>query len=335
MSANPAPPRAGSITVKLVVVLLAVALLPMLLTAYYNVRGGIEGMTRTEQDNLRLLATSLAQRLDQMIMDTRRVVDVLAGEQEVQAFLGTTGEAREAHRASVELTMANVARVVPEFASVYVMDRDGVFAASTNPQVVGRNYAFREYFQHAFAGERYASDLLFGSTSGEPGVYFSAPVRQAGAIVGVVVIKLRGEVLGAILDSLHTEETATPFLVDSEGVLIHHPDPRLRFTSLTALNAAQANEVLKVKRYPVKEVRSLGLADIARRMAAGAPGYARFTSPLDGTLQVMGFAPLGQQHWMVAVSEPEARFAAPLNALFHNALLSLAALAAAVFLLAL
>jgi len=76
----------------------------------------------------------------------------------------------------------------------YLMDRNGVTVASSNhaapDSFVGKNFAFRPYFQSAIKGLP-ASYLALGTTSGKRGIYCSYPV-SAGSDpqpLGVVVIK--------------------------------------------------------------------------------------------------------------------------------------------------
>ena len=76
----------------------------------------------------------------------------------------------------------------------YLMDLNGITVASSNRRApdsfVGKNFAFRPYFQEAVKGNP-ASYLALGSTSGRRGVYCSYPVlaKNDGRILGVAVIK--------------------------------------------------------------------------------------------------------------------------------------------------
>ena len=103
-------PSAWPIAAKLSLVLVVVSRVPMGVTAGLDVwqaRGAAEA---TEHDNLRMLATSSAGRIDQLLADTQRVAAQVAGDAEVVEYLaGTMGE-RAAVERSASQTLANVTR---------------------------------------------------------------------------------------------------------------------------------------------------------------------------------------------------------------------------------
>ncbi len=77
--------------------------------------------------------------------------------------------------------------------ALYVMDRDGLTVAASNWRerlsFVGHNYAFRPYFRDAMAG-REGGFFAIGVTTGKPGYFISRPIREAGEIIGVAVVKI-------------------------------------------------------------------------------------------------------------------------------------------------
>lgn len=319
------PPFAHwSITVKLVLVLLAVSLPPMVGTAYYNLRGSLETVANQEQDNLQLLAISLANRLDQLLSDTVREVRILAADQEVIGYLSHAGEDRERFHSSVDSNLTNILGAAKEFAHTYLMDQQGVFVATTNPLVLAKNYSHREYFRRAIRGELFTSELIFGTTSGEPGVYFSAPViKDTAEILGVAVVKLQAEAITDILDGLSAHRQGVPVLLDRDGILIHHPDPAVRFHSLTEIPPEHAKAILATSGYPVDQIEGLGAEDLARLLKQQpAAGHSRFESRLGPGPHVIGYGAMTQVPWTVGVIKPEAQFAEPLNTLFHQAMFS-------------
>lgn len=87
-----------------------------------------------------------------------------------------------------------------QVADLYLMDPDGRVLAASNDQsaqsYVGRDFAFRPYFQQARAG---AAGFYYalGHTSGMRGVYYSAPVYQQQQLLGVLAVKVDVESLEA------------------------------------------------------------------------------------------------------------------------------------------
>ncbi len=318
--ANSPQKNTRSLTRKLSLVLLAAALLPMLGTAYYTLTAGVDRVAYQEQQNLRLLAATTADRLDQLFGNIRKVVHMLAADQEVVAFLASE-QNHERYGDTTQRSLATITEVVPMFENVYLMDRSGVFVATTSEKARGMQFDFRPYFRHAIRGELYVSDLLFGSTTGRAGLYFSGPVRDPeGAIVGVAVVKMGAGAVTEILDGIGAEQVATPMLVDSRGVILHHPEPRLRYSSLGPLSAEAERAVIKEKGLPVERIASLGMDPLWQALLAAKSGGVRFQMPHGGGPQVAGFAHLQTLPWAVVLGEAESRFAEPLNELFRNAL---------------
>ncbi|MDD5225886.1 MAG: PAS domain S-box protein [Candidatus Omnitrophica bacterium] len=80
-----------------------------------------------------------------------------------------------------------------DFSVCYLLDPRGKAIASSNRNApdsfVGKNYAFRSYFQEALRGES-SFFMAAGATSHERGFYAAHPVKDGqGKIVGVVAIK--------------------------------------------------------------------------------------------------------------------------------------------------
>lgn len=101
---------------------------------------------------------------------------------------------------------------------LYVIDASGLTLAASNwdskMSFVGQSYRQRPYFEDAVQGRR---GLFYGVglTTGVPGLFIAEPVRSAGGIVGVVVVKLGLEWLAQTWSS-----SADPVVLqDSRGIV--------------------------------------------------------------------------------------------------------------------
>lgn len=101
----------------------------------------------------------------------------------------------------------------------YILDRDGTVVSASNrnqpTSFVGKNYGFRPYFQNAITGEN-GQYFAVGVTTGEPGFYASAPIRNAKQeIVGVAVLKhtLDAETLGLTAFN-------NAYMIDPNGIVL-------------------------------------------------------------------------------------------------------------------
>lgn len=301
---------AWSIKTKLSVALLSVALIPMGLTAYYNLQDSLDKATADEYRKLELSATSKAGQLDQLILGHQRVVVQVGTEKDVIGFLAASKpEQQKALRPDLQRTLDNVFRSNPNYDAVYLMDREGRSLAGTDPALTGQNYASQDYFQQAIQGRPYVSSLQIDPTSQRSGIYFSNPVRSdSGRILGVVVMKIKGEEVQAIVNAPQKDSQIYAFLVDQHGVIISHPEESFLHHSLVPLPPGTPQHQL----YGSSPIESLNIPPLAKGMVnAQEPGHTRYDSPLDQTRQIVGFAPLDTEPWVLGVNKSD--FAAPLN----------------------
>lgn len=309
---------AWPIAAKLSAALLSVALIPMGFTAYYNLHQSLDSAEVNEYRKLELLAASNASRLDQLIADIQRVVVQVSTEQHVVSFLTSSESAKQGVlRHSVQQTLDNVFHSNPDFDAVYIIDRKGRCLASTDPTFVGQDYAFREYFRSSIRGQPHVSSILVGKTTARPGLYFSSPVRSTGGeILGVAVLKIKGEEIWTEVNQLQVDSQGYAFLIDQQGVIISAPNKSLLYHSLIPLPPKMQQQVVTDRRYGLNQIQSLNLPKLAEAMVgAKEPGYTNYYAPLEQTREMVGFAPLDVQPWVLGVNKPQAQFAAPLERL--------------------
>ena len=107
---------------------------------------------------------------------------------------------------------------------IWLMTPDGEAVAASNAgrtdSFVGTSYADREYFRTAMLGGS-GSQFAVGRRTKVPGMFFAAPVRHRGRIVGVFAAKID-------LPSIsHWVTQADGFIQDNHGVVILAQDPAL------------------------------------------------------------------------------------------------------------
>ena len=102
--------------------------------------------------------------------------------------------------------------------ALYVIDTQGVTLASSNwdttTSFVDQNYGNRPYFRDALQGQT-GRFYGVGKTTGEPGLFVSAPVYDGGKIVGVVAVKVR---MQPIVDTW-AQLRDPVFLTDARGII--------------------------------------------------------------------------------------------------------------------
>ena len=168
---------------------------------------------------------------------------------------------------------------------IYFMDPDGLTRAASNhatdTSFVGGNFAFRPYFIDAIGGGE-GRFFALGTTSGKRGYYLGAPVRDGGAVTGVLVFKID-------LDAIETTWQGGPapiIVTDPEGVVFLSGRPDWLFHALGPQNAAARARTETTRRYADREVEVLKVApqDPAPqgvpRLTIDGAGYLRLSQAM-------------------------------------------------------
>ena len=146
---------------------------------------------------------------------------------------------------------------------IYLMNEHGLTVAASNWQsantFVGRNFAFRPYFQQAMQG-RLGRYYALGTTSGVRGYYFAYPVRILGKVRGAVVVKMD---VGGI-ESQWREGQGALLVSDPEGIVFISTIAALRYRSMGPLGAAARQRLADSARYPGVEHSALEVRESKR-----------------------------------------------------------------------
>ena len=314
-------PRHWPLAFKLTLAMLATAMLPMLLTGVYNLQGSQAAVAAAELRFVEQLAHSTAARLAQFVADHGHFAAALASEPALAAALADSDSDR---LSALNIRLARLVRGDPDLQLMLLLDDKGRAHAASDPALVGRNYAFRQYFSQAMAGRPFTTGLSVGA-DGVASLFVAEPLRRVdGAVVGALVLRVRGTSVVAILDEVRHDSELTPFLVDGDGVLVHHPQQGLLYRSLRPLAPQVLAQIRADQRYRRDDVESLGETELAQAMVGAVrTGNVSYRSALDGQAHVAGFAPVPGLDWVVGVSEARATFEAPLRTLAQHLLWSL------------
>ncbi|SFV04668.1 protein kinase domain-containing protein [Pseudoduganella namucuonensis] len=317
-------PASWPLVVKMTIAMMLAALLPMTITAYYNLRGSVSAVSASELRNLESLAQATAGRISQLIADSRYLANYLATD---RAFIEYLREPTEARKAVVSAKLDNLIKTNPDAHLMFLMDKEGTALVSSEPGVAGVNFKFREYFREAMKGQPFMTGVIIGATAGLPGVYYANPVfDEAKNVIGVVVLRIKGATISAILNEVGSDRARVPFMIDGDGVIVHHPDARQLYRSLAPLPKATLGRIIADQRFRRHRIESVDMPDLAQALiGARSTGNISFHSTLSGVDEHAGYAPVKGHNWIVGVSESRTRFEEPLQRLFSHVLYSVAA----------
>jgi len=205
---------------KIRLIILIFALLVLLTAAaggyisYYSIKKA--AITKIHDDAKTQLA-EVADRINLSLAEFRNITALLAGQEELQrALIGKGHETLSQANATLDLFQHTF-----DVDVCYLIDRAGNTIASSNRKTpesfMGKNYAYRPYFQKAIAGEQSVYPAL-GIVTKKRGVFYSHPVfgPDLRKPAGVVVIKAP---IALIKKEINKKYDGVMLLVDPRGVV--------------------------------------------------------------------------------------------------------------------
>jgi CheY-like chemotaxis protein len=165
-----------SIGVKLTIAFLALAIIPMSATAYYNLTQGQRAVAEVTTENMMELSHSTAQRIEGLLVENQRTSATLAGEPLAAQFLAASEDEREVLSLQVYQMLQNFADTHPDYDAPGLLDANGIVVALLEELLLGKDRSFRDYFQASIQGQPYVSSMLVGRATGRPGVFLTNPV---------------------------------------------------------------------------------------------------------------------------------------------------------------
>jgi diguanylate cyclase (GGDEF)-like protein/PAS domain S-box-containing protein len=162
---------------------------------------------------------------------------------------GAVGDARS--QPAIDAANAYLAQIAAsgQLLAAFVTDARGTTLAASNwdqpVTFVGKNYAFRPYFQQAMASG-IGRFFAVGATSGEPGYFLAASVQGTGGAKGVVVVKVALESTLQAAAGRGGEDVA---VVDEFGVVFLSSDPALLYRPVVPLTDSAAEALKGTQRY--------------------------------------------------------------------------------------
>jgi len=175
-------------------------------------------------------------------------------------------------------------KIGTDYEGIAFFDAKGVISSDgADKSRVGISIADRQYFQSAREGRTNVIGTPTQSkATGRPIFVLCAPVlskegRFLGGILGIV----KADYLNKHIASLRLGETGYAFMVDSQGLLIAHPNASL----ILRTDGTKAG----------------GIRELSERMTSQQTGTAEYT--FQGMQKVAGFAPVKLTGWSVCVTQ--------------------------------
>ncbi len=139
---------------------------------------------------------------------------------------------------------------------VYLMDISGLTIAAASylepGSYLGRNFNYQNYFTQALNGDL-SSFSIYGTTTGERGYFYAAPVEDGERIVGVLAIKFNISAFESIWRGADSEF----MVVDRNDFVFMSSRPDWHFRAIRPLSDATLRLIAQNLQYPIDRIELL------------------------------------------------------------------------------
>ena len=171
-----------------------------------------------------------------------------------------------------------------DYESLAFIDQDGVVRVDgVDKKRIGFTIPQRDSVHLAERGKTVILPLVVSHATGEPVFGLIAPIMSKdGRFLGGVLGVLKADFLVRCISSLRLGKTGYAFMLDQNGTIIAHPDPK----NIMRLSTATEEK---------------GLKEASTNMIRQETGRAEYT--YQGVKKVVGYAPLKLTGWSIAVTQ--------------------------------
>ncbi len=302
---------------KLIIALLALALLPLFIIEVINLRNLRYNLEAEAQRALDSAAAGTASAIDGFFRAGLDAVRTEAQLPTLIAYMENEPRWRDSPDGQAEilaLLRALTLRDRVHISSYALLDLEGMTLLDTWGADIGRDRSEWSFFRVPIESQRpFVSPVLFDddkadpSASGEVGVYFSSPIRDSsGSVVGVLACRYRATILPALIGDQKGLAGAGsyPVLEDENGlILAHGGSPTLAWKLRSSRTIEQLSTLARQRRVSWQQTQST--------TRSSAPAIAE---PTDQSRYSVARHTLQTQPWQVLFVAPVDRIRAPAEA---------------------
>lgn len=200
------------ISQKLSVLILAITVLPMLITgiSYYN--HNMKILKMNSESLLSQTATGMAGQINEWIDKNSRALKLVSMQPAMQSM----------NKESQEKIIKSFQEEFPWTYLVFTVDKSGKNISRTDNGDL-QNYSERGYFKEVMSGKPFAFETLIGKTSKKPALVMAVPIKNGEEIIGVLGAAMNIDTLSSTIATWKNGSTGYAFMVDGADKVISHP----------------------------------------------------------------------------------------------------------------
>lgn len=318
---------------------LIVSIIPIMAATYIQYKESSKYILKLEQDSLSVHAEIIRKQIDLYFDNIKNATMVMALNQEIIELMLKKEKSDE--RVDKVNSLLDSTKMISdhEYSAIFVLDVDGVCAASTDRRFIKTDYSFRPYYWNIvnIGNMYYISNFSIGLRSLIPGVFISAPIKNNNQeLIGVLVLKLAGTAIWQLIEDfsrdyrLCTAENEGPspvanmifnekkqirpypevYLVNKDGIIISHRERELVYKSLDTLSEETVDRIMFSRQFLERNIESIN-NPVLKELHEEAVNNKKPTARIyyyDNRWNVIAISPLKNKSWSIGVSQSYSEF---------------------------
>ncbi|HEX2945377.1 MAG TPA: EAL domain-containing protein [Clostridia bacterium] len=160
----------------------------------------------------------------------------------------------------------------------------------------------RKYFKDAMNGLTTVSDPIVSRVDGTAVICFAVPIMDGDKVTGVLYATYSADVLSLMTDKIKLKDNGSTFIINKDGDVIANDDRNLVYAGENNLDILENNPGLDK------------LVALEKKMVTGQTGTGEYY--YNGQNRYMGYCPIGDTGWSIAVTAPTNEVFSGLNTVF-------------------
>lgn len=217
---------------KLVLIISFLLIIPLGLTSIFTYFSSSSIINQQSRNELNVNSQRTQEVISALIDGQKVQVESLSNRKEIielaksrmknqtETFFSTNPQLEETNK-----VLAQTKQALQYSEDVLLMDNKGIVIANSSPANMKIDLHTRDYFQEASLGKVAVSKTVISKATRKPIIVFSAPVKdENNQVIAVVAIPTSVEYFAKSLGNIKIGKSGYAFLLDSEGIILFHPD---------------------------------------------------------------------------------------------------------------
>ncbi len=277
---------------KLTLFFLLLALVPIGLAGFYVINSSRSALLAQSTVALESASLATARRIDTEIIEQQEFISFVGLVPDIVRFVQNQSE--PAARDAAQRVVTTASKKTSDYQSVAIANRQGLIILSSSTADVGTDVKPQSYFQEALNGGAFISDPSISLVTGQPAIFYSAPVKDiSGTVIAVVFSRVN---VTEIWDFVELDDSAIApgsygMLLDEKGIRLAHSSSRnnrqsaqerLLYRAIAPLSTDVEKALVAERRFgkaSTTDVQVLPLPEVATRLPS--PGTQVFETRAD------------------------------------------------------